>query len=296
MSSLLNQSSSLIAFVRVVETGSFSAAARNSGTTPSAISKSIARLETELQATLFRRSTRSLSLTPEGQAFFDRVAPLLRAIDDSADAVRPVGDARGHLRVSMPSELGRLLMPAIHSTFLAAHPDVDLDLTLLDHHVEVISEGYDVIFRVGSLVDSTLKARTLARMSMVLVASPSFLCAHGHPASIDDLRRTPFARYQLSGRTLPIFFENGETLLPRGRIGLDSGFGLRAAALEGMGVAYVMRCMVQQDLETGKLVELLREHPLPELALHAVHAFGNITPIRVKIFTDFIRNEVRGWL
>jgi DNA-binding transcriptional LysR family regulator len=296
MSKLLNQSSSLIAFVRVVEAGSFSAAARNNGTTPSAISKSIARLEAELQVTLFRRSTRNLSLTPEGRAFFERVAPLLRAIDDSADAVRPIGDARGHLRASMPSELGRLLMPAIHSTFLSAHPDVDLDLTLLDHHVELISEGYDVIFRVGSLVDSTLKARTLARMSMVLVASPSFVCAHGDPASVDDLRRMPFARYQLNGRTLPIVFENGEALMPHGRVGLDSGFGLRAAALEGMGVAYVMRCTVQQDLENGKLVELLREHPLPTLALHAVHAFADITPVRVKIFADFIRSEVRGWL
>jgi DNA-binding transcriptional LysR family regulator len=196
----------------------------------------------------------------------------------------------------MPSELGRLLMPAIHSTFLSAHPDVDLDLTLLDHHVELISEGYDVIFRVGSLVDSTLKARTLARMSMVLVASPSFVCAHGDPASVDDLRRMPFARYQLNGRTLPIVFENGEALMPHGRVGLDSGFGLRAAALEGMGVAYVMRCTVQQDLENGKLVELLREHPLPTLALHAVHAFADITPVRVKIFADFIRSEVRGWL
>ena len=295
MSSLLNQSSSLIAFVRVVEAGSFSAAARNSGTTPSAISKSIARLETELQATLFRRSTRNLSLTPEGQAFFDRVAPLLRAIDDSADAVRSVGDARGHLRVSMPSELGRLLMPAIHSTFLAAHPDVDLDLTLLDHHVELISEGYDVIFRVGSLVDSTLKARTLARMSMVLVAAPSLLRVHGYPASIEDLRRMPFARYQLNCRTLPVVFDSGEVLLPQGRVGLDSGFGLRAAALEGMGVAYVMRCTVQGDLENGTLVQLLTDHPLPAPALHAVHAFAGITPIRVRIFADFFRDQVRGW-
>jgi len=295
MSSLLNQSASLIAFVRAVEAGSFSAAARNAGTTPSAISKSVARLEAELNAKLFRRSTRRLSLTPEGQAFFERVAPLLQAIDDSADALRPTGGARGHLRVSLPSELGRLLMPQIHSQFLVDHPQVELDLTLLDHHVEVIREGYDVIFRVGSLADSDLKSRTLAHLDMALVASPALLEAWGNPTSIEALRALPFVRYQLNGRTLPIVFANGETLVPRGRIGLDSGFGLRAAALEGMGVAYLMKCTVQQDLDSGALVQVLPELPLPALAIHSLHAFGSLTPIRIKLFADFVQQALLGW-
>lgn len=293
MSSLLSQSSSLIAFVRVVEAGSFSAAARSVGTTPSAISKSIARLEKKLNVTLFRRSTRTLGLTPDGYLFFERVAPLLRALEDSEDAIRPTGTVRGHLRVSMPSELGRLLLPRIGSSFLAEHPEVDIDLNLLDHHVDLISEGYDVIFRVGSLGDSNLRARTLARMDMALVASPDFLQARGQPATVDDLRDLPFVRYQLSGRTLPILFENGETLLPKGRIGLDSGFGLRTAAIDGMGVAYLMRCIVQQDLNEGRLVQLLEKHALPALELHAVHAFGSNTPIRVKLFTDFVQKQVQ---
>jgi DNA-binding transcriptional LysR family regulator len=292
MPSLLNQSASLIAFVRAVEAGSFSAAARNAGTTPSAISKGIARLETELNAKLFRRSTRMLSLTPEGQAFFERVAPLLQAIDDSADALRHTGGASGHLRVSMPSELGRLLMPRINSVFLAEHPDVELDLTLLDHHVDVIREGYDVIFRVGTLVDSDLKSRTLALLDMALVASPAFLREWTTPTSIEDLRSLPFARYQLNGRTLPIVFENGETLVPRGRIGLDSGFGLRAAALGDMGIAYLMKCTVQQDLDSGSLQQVLVEQRLPSMAIHSLHAFGALTPIRIKLFADFVQQEL----
>lgn len=292
MSSLLNQSASLIAFVRAVEAGSFSAAARNAGTTPSAISKSIARLETELNAKLFRRSTRMLSLTPEGQAFFERVAPLLQAIDDSADALRHTGGARGHLRVSMPSEIGRLLMPRIHSVFLADHPQVELDLTLVDHRVELIREGYDVIFRVGSLADSDLKSRTLAQLDMALVAAPALLEHWGNPSSIDQLRALPFVRYQLNGHTLPIVFANGETLVPRGRIGLDSGFGLRAAALEGMGVAYLMKCTVQQDLDRGDLLPVLPEERLPARAIHSLHAFGALTPIRIKLFADFVQQEL----
>jgi DNA-binding transcriptional LysR family regulator len=296
MSNLLSHSSNLITFVRVVEAGTFSAAARNAGTTPSAISKSIARLEAELNATLFRRSTRTLSLTPEGQAFFERVAPLLQALDDSADAIRPAGNARGHLRVSMPSELGRLMLTRIHSVFLADNPSIDLDLTLLDHHVDLISEGYDVIYRVGLLSDSSLRARKLARMDMVLVASPGFIDLQGQPDSIEDLRRLSFVRYQLWGRTLPIVFDSGETLLPQGRVGVDSGFALRTAVLGGMGVAYLMRCTVQQDLDQGRLVQLLQKRPLPSLDLHAVHAYGANTPVRVKLFTDFVQREVLNWL
>lgn len=292
MSNLLNHSSGLIAFVRAVESGSFSAAARSNGTTPSAISKSIARLEIELDIKLFRRSTRNVSLTPEGQAFFNRIAPLLNAIDDSADSVRPSGSARGHLRISMPSDLGRLLLPAIHSVFLRQHPEVDLDLTLVDHHVDLISEGYDILFRVGSLPDSALKGRALARMKMVLVASPSFLTEHGAPKSIDDLRNLQFVRYQLGGQTFPVVFEDGTTVVPNGRIGLDSGFGLRTAVLDGMGVAYLMKCTVKDDLDRGALVELLPDHRLPSPPLNALHAFGALTPIRVRLFADFVRNEV----
>ncbi len=292
MPSLLNKSASLIAFVRAVEAGSFSAAARNAGTTPSAISKSIARLESELNAKLFRRSTRMLSLTPEGQAFFERVAPLLQAIDDCADALRHTGGARGHLRVSMPSDLGRLLMPRISSVFLAEHPEVELDLTLLDHHVDVIREGYDVIFRAGNLSDSDLKSRTLAQLDMALVASPKFLDEWGTPHTLEELRALPFVRYQLNGRTLPIIFENGETLVPRGRIGLDSGFGLRAAALGNLGVAYLMKCTVQQELDRGELMQIMPGHRLPSLAIHSLHAFGVLTPIRIKLFADFVQQEL----
>ncbi len=231
---LLNQMPSLIAFVRSVEAGSFSAAARIAGMTPSAVSKGIGRLEGELGAKLFRRSTRHLSLTPDGQAFFERVAPLLRGIDDSADAVRAGGDARGVLRVSMPGEIGRLLLEPITRTFLARHDGLELDMSLSDRHVEVIREGYDVVYRVGVATDSELKSRTLAQLDMVLVASPALLARHG-ASTLDELREIPFVRYLLYGRALPITFNDGTSIQPRGRIGLDTGAGLRAAALNGMG-------------------------------------------------------------
>jgi DNA-binding transcriptional LysR family regulator len=292
MSSLLNQSASLVAFVRAVEAGSFSAAARNAGTTPSAISKGIGRLEAELGTKLFRRSTRTLSLTPDGQAFFDRVAPLLRDIEDSADAIRPSSDARGRLRVSMPSDLGRLLMQRITTVFLAKHEDLELDLILVDRHVDVIGEGFDVVFRVGDPVESELKTRVLAQLDMALVASPAFLSEWGEPGSIDELREMPFLRYLWRGRSLPVTFSDGSTIVPKGRMGLDTGFGLRAAALNGMGIAFLMKCTVQDDLDRGDLVQVMPQHRLPSRPLHAMHAFGRLTPARVRLFSDFIAREM----
>ncbi|MNL41282.1 HTH-type transcriptional regulator DmlR [compost metagenome] len=158
--------------------------------------------------------------------------------------------------------------------------------------MDLIREGYDVIFRGGTLTDSDLKSRTLAQLDMALVASPAFLGEWGTPSTIEELRALPFVRYQLKGRTLPIVFADGETLVPRGRIGLDSGFGLRAAALGDMGVAYLMKCTVQQDLDSGALVQVLADQPLPSLAIHSLHAFGVLTPIRIKLFADFVQQEL----
>jgi DNA-binding transcriptional LysR family regulator len=294
MSNLLNQSASLVAFVRAVEAGSFSAAARNAGTTPSAISKGIQRLELELGTKLFRRSTRTLSLTQDGEVFFNRIAPLLRGIEDSADALRPEGSARGRLRVSMPSELGRLLMKPITTEFLARHAELELDITLSDRHVDVIREGYDVVFRVGQAMESDLKMRTLARLDMALVASPAFLRQWGTPGSVDALRELPFVRYLLRGRSLPVTFLDGTVVVPHGRIGLDTGFGLRSAALNGMGVAHLMKCTVQADLDSGQLVQLVPKHRLPTIPLHALHAFGRLTPTKVKLLSDFISRAMQS--
>lgn len=290
---LLSQTPNLVAFVRAVESGSFSAAARLAGMTPSAVSKCIGRLEAKLGAKLFRRSTRHLNLTPDGQAFFDRVAPLLRSLEDSADAIRSSGDTRGVLRVSMPSEIGRLLMAPITSTFLAKHEGLELDLSLSDRHTDVIREGYDLVFRVGAMKDSDLKVRTLAQLDMALVASPAFLARHGRPETLEQLRTLPFVRYLFQGRALPIAFKGGLSIQPRGPIGLDTGAGLRAAALHGMGIAHLMKCTVQDELDRGELMEVIEHHRLPPLPLHAMHPFGQLTPARVRIFTEFIAREIQ---
>jgi len=291
MSHLLHQAANLVAFVRSVEAGSFSAASRITGTTPSAVSKSIARLEAELGVRLFRRSTRQLDLTPDGLVFFNRVAPLLRDLDDSADAIRPEGEARGRLRVSMPSDLGRLLMQPLATRFVAAHPGLELDMVLVDRPVDVVGEGFDVVFRVGHPAESDLRSRLLAQLDMALVASPTLLATHGTPSTVDELRELPFVRYLMRGRSYPLTFDDGSTFVPRGPVGVDTGVALREAAIQGVGVGYLMACTVQADIDAGRLVRLLSAQSLPSLPLHALHAFGRLTPVRVKRLTEFVAAE-----
>jgi DNA-binding transcriptional LysR family regulator len=291
---LLSETPGLIAFVRTVETGSFSAAARDLGTTPSATSKSVARLERRLDAKLFLRSTRTLTLTPEGQAFFDRVAPLLQEIERSADVVQLSKGLRGRLRVSLPSEIARILMDSILVRFLASYPHLNLDLDVTDRFVELIREDYDVAFRIGRVAGSDLTVRTLAQLDMVLVVSPSFVKKWGTPQSIDDLRKMPFARYTMGRRAHEVRFANGTSIAVRGQVGFDTGFGLRSAALQGVGIAHVTRCIVEEDLRRGELVIILPEQPLPPVPFQAFHAFGRQVPLRVQVLTDFIAREIKS--
>ena len=293
MVALLNEASGLVAFVRTVEAGSFTAAARDLKTTPSVVSKAVARLERRIDARLFLRSTRALQLTSDGQAFFDRVAPLLREIDASAEALQPGAEPMGRLRISIPSEIARFLMTPLMARFAKDYPHLQLDVGITDRYVDLVREDYDVVFRVGQVVEGDLMIRRLADIEMVLVASPMFIEAWGNPGTIADLGELPFARYAIVGRPHFIRFMSGESIVTRGRLDCDSGYGLHVAALEGLGVAHLMRCVVAEDLREGRLVQLLPDQLLPRLPFSALHAFASTVPTRVRLLCDFIHGEAR---
>jgi len=290
---LLGEAAGLVAFVRTVETGSFSAAARSLRTTPSGVSKSVSRLEGLLGLKLFRRSTRLLTLTPDGETFFGNIAPLLRQIEESSDVFQADRGATGHLRVSLPSELARLLMPPIFTRFLPQHPGITLDLGTTDRHVDLIRENYDIAFRVGKVTGSDLMMRTLVHLEMVLVASPAFIETWGQVSSVERLREIPFARYAIDGRTYPVRFGDGSTMMPTGEVDLDTATAIRIAALSGVGVAYLTKCIVQEELDRGELIQLLPELELEMMPFQAVHAFGRMPTYRLQLFSDFIETEMR---
>src|SRR6202162_17855 len=221
MTSILEKTTGLVAFVRTVDAGSFSAASRLIGTTQSAVSKSVARLERRLGVRLIQRSTRTFSVTAEGQAYYERVAPLLRSIEEAEEVVQVATEAKGLLRVSAPQEFGRMLMAAWAPEFLARHPGVKLELNITDRNVDIIREGYDLAVRMGPLQDTELISRKLADLHWILVASPAYLERRGHPETVEDLRSHSCLRYLTSGRPWPFAFAAGDSIVPDGQLDTD---------------------------------------------------------------------------
>lgn len=288
MTSILEKTTGLVAFVRTVDAGSFSAASRLIGSSQSAVSKSVARLERRLGVRLIQRSTRTLSLTAEGQAYYERVAPMLRSIEDAEDVVQVASEAKGLLRVSAPQEFGRMLIAGWAPEFLARHPGLKLELNITDRNVDIIREGYDSAARMGALRDSELISRKLADLHWVLVASPAYIEGRGRPETIEDLRSHSCLRYLTSGRPWPFAFANGESVIPEGAFDTDDSGSIRQAAVNGGGIAYQLRMTVTDLLADGRLMELLPHLAMPTLPAYALHAFGRQLPIRGRLFIDFM--------
>jgi len=293
MPNLLDETSGLMAFVRTVEAGSFTAAARDLNTTPSAVSKSVARLEKKIATRLFLRSTRALTLTQDGQAFFERVAPLLRELDASDEAIGSQMTPSGRLRISMAGELAPLLLPRLFGAFATDYPDLHLDVGLTDRFVNLVREDYDVALRAGVPIQDDLIVRRLADLPMTVVASPAFLETWGNPKTAETLTDLPFARYAMGGAVQPVRLADGTAFIPKGRIDCDTGAALIHAARSGLGAAYLLRCLVTKELQTGMLIAVAPDIALPTLPLNVLHAFGRTVPARVRIFCDFMAAEAR---
>jgi DNA-binding transcriptional LysR family regulator len=294
MASILEKTTGLVAFVRTVDAGSFSAASRLIGSSQSAVSKSVGRLERRLGVRLIQRSTRTLSLTSEGTAYYERVAPLLRAMEEAEDVIQVASTAKGLLRVSAPQEFGRLLIATWAPEFLARHPGVKLELNVTDRNVDIIREGYDLAIRMGALRDTELISRKLADLHWILVASPAYLEKRGRPETIEDLRSHSCVRYLTAGRPWPFEFASGESVVPDGQFDTDDSGSIRQAALNAAGIAYQLRMTVTDYLKEGRLVEVLPHLAMPSLPAYALHAFGRQLPLRGRLFIDFLVEELIG--
>jgi DNA-binding transcriptional LysR family regulator len=292
MTTILEKTAGLVAFVRTVDSGSFSNASRAIGSSASAVSKSVARLERRLGVRLLQRSTRTLSLTTEGAAYYERVAPLLRAIEDAEDVVQMAESARGLLRVTAPVFVGRTLIGEWSQAFLARHPNVKLELSVSDRHADLIREGFDVALRIGDLADTDLTARKLADLPMVMIASPDYVAARGAPRTIEELRKHACLRYLLAAKPFPFRFADGTTVTPESALDSDDGITLYHAALHGAGIAQVLRFAVEDDFAAGRLVEILPDVAMPSVPMHVVHAFGRQLPVRARLFVDFLVERV----
>lgn len=291
----MDRFASIAVFVAAVDEGSLAAAGRRFDLSASMAGKYLSQLKAELNVRLLQRSTRSLSLTDAGRAYYARCKHILEEFDD---ANREASDAqqlaRGTLRVAAPVTFGTLHLGETVTRFLADHPQVDLDISLDDRYVDLQSDGIDVAIRVGRLPDSQLVARRLAPCRMVLCASPAFLAREGTPANPDDLREAPRLAFSeaVTAGEWSLLDEAGRHHVVDGplRLRANNMQMLSAAALAGMGVAYGPTFVFGEDIKAGRLVALLPRFKAPELTIHAVFSSTRYVPSKVRRFIDYLVN------
>ena len=283
-------------FVRVVEAGSFSAVAREAGTSQPTISRQIAALEAHLGCLLIQRTTRSLTLTEDGRAFYETARRALEAVAEAETSVgRRKGRATGTLRLSAATVMGRLhILPRL-PRLLERHPDLAVDLVLGDGFTDLVEAGIDLALRVGVLDDPGLVARRIGLSHRVVAATPAYLARHGTPQTPDDLRRHLCIVYAglASGAAWPFQGPEGRLSIPvSGRLRVDSTEAVRAATLQGLGIGMVpVWHFVDGEFETGRLVRLLSAWDAAPLPIHAVYPTRRFLAPKVRAAIDFLAEE-----
>lgn len=283
----------MAAFVRVVERGSFAAAAADLGVTPSALSKLVTRIEERLGVRLLTRSTRKLTLTAEGDLFAQRSRDILASIDSAeAEVTASRTMPRGHLHLSVGTAFAKRKLAPVLPQFVARYPEITLQVDLSDRQVDLVAEQVDVAIRSGALADSSLVARKILEAKRVICASPAYLKKYGTPKTPADLRKhtclviTGFASLaQWPFRTN----EGINRLTIAGPFMTDNADLLLDMAIAGLGIARLADFMMNDAIRDGSLVPLLTDAHLDEpFPIHALTVAGRHRAPRVKAFIDFL--------
>ncbi len=289
---------SMAMFARVVEAKSFTAAAEALGVSKSVVSKRVAALEQQLGARLLQRTTRRLSMTPEGARLHDRCLGLLRAADELPGLVRgDDGQLRGVLRVTCPSTFSDLYLGNFLAEFLGRHPQLQVELSVTNDLVDLVGERVDVAIRIARhLQSSSLVARKLASARRLACAAPSYLARHGVPRHPDDLRAHACLRFSAVRDHVDWRFHDGKTaIVPpiSGPLSADSIEPLQQAALRGAGIMVLPIYCVAADLTAGRLVPVLEEWALEPLGVYAVYPKGRVVAPKVRRFVEFLTTRLR---
>lgn len=284
-------------FSTVARSGSFSAAGRALGLTPSAVSRTIDRIEARLGVRLLIRTTRALTLTAEGQSYLGAARRILADLDEAERVIADRGAPRGRLRVSAAFSHGRLRIVPLLGDFARLHPHILIDISLTDAVVDVAAGQADVAIRFGPLADSALTARRLGETGRSIVAAPDYLARHGMPQVPEDLLRHNCLNFNFR-RAEPVwpFRRDGRdyALAVTGTIEANNGETLGQLAADGVGIARVGNFGVVDDLAAGRLVPLLEAfNPGDVEPIHAVFVGGANMPARVRVFVDFLAERLR---
>ncbi|MGG6429336.1 LysR substrate-binding domain-containing protein [Acetobacter ghanensis] len=291
---MLDRFTSMQVFVKVVQVGSFSAAARALALSPTMVTKHVTALEDRLGVTLFRRSTRHLSLTEAGRLFLEGGQRILADMEEVELAVTEQRrEPRGHLRLNAPVSFAIRYVAPYLPEFSRLYPHVTVELGLNDRTVDLIDEGWDLTLRIRKMPASTLRSRRLATIRMVVCAAPAYLDHAGTPTHVEELSQHACLGYTLSGTNSAnrwSFGERGEkTVSVSGPLSANNGDVLREAALAGAGIVYQPVFVVSEELRAGRLRALaLDMPPVPGPDLHAVYAPGINLPLKTRAMIDYL--------
>ena len=280
-------------FLRTVEGGSLTAAARKLGVSLASVSRELSTLETHLGCALFVRSTRSLALTEHGQLFHQRARKIADDIRDAELELRPATlEASGHIRVAAPSLLGRHLLTPILPDFLKAHPKVQLDLTLTDRDLNWIEDGVDVGLHIGTLGDSTLLERKLGEIRIVTCAAPTYLRRHGQPDTPHQLRNHECLVFAVDPNDLTWRYQFGGNARTAVRVNVrfraNTLEAVVTAALAGLGIVRAPLWYVADHVKAGRLMPVLDTYERPASVVHALFPASRARLPAVRAFIDVL--------
>jgi DNA-binding transcriptional LysR family regulator len=281
----------VMAFVQAADAGSFTLAARRMGLSKSGVAKSVARLEERFGIRLFTRTTRSFSLTAEGELFYRNCLRAIAELENAEAVLTHSLNPSGRLRVDLPVVFGKRWVVPILLDIATRYPGLDLQVSLTDRIVDPIEEGIDLVVRIGSLPDSAvLAARHLGTQTSVVCASPAYLARHGQPETLDDLDRHECIAFGRGGQTIPWTFagHNGSVVTKpvRGHISFNHSDAILEAALQGHGVAILSTWLIAEHLRSGQLQQLLPGTTTRGFPIHAVWPQTRLFPRKVRVVVD----------
>ncbi len=292
----MNRFAAMEAFVRVMETGSFSSAARQLQVGQPAVSKLIAQLEDRLAVRLLLRSTHGLTPTEAGQSFYERAKRSLEEADEADVAARgAAATLTGRLRISAAVTFAQLHIVPKLPIFLAQHPKLDVEVVLDDRNIDLVSERIDVALRMGTLTDPTLTVRRLARCRRLVLGSPTYLARAGEPSTPGELVAHETVIYDRGGGGSVWTFRQGgveTSVTVSGRVRVTAAEGVRAAVFAGLGLAIASEWMFEPELRQGTVRPVLSDWKLPPMDLWAVFPSGRRASAKARAFINFLQGQL----
>ena len=294
----MDKLNSIRAFTKVVQHSSFAAAARDLRLSRSAVSKHVIELEQELGVQLLSRTTRSVTATENGQAYYERCLAILSDLEEAdLSATRLQAEVRGLLRINAPMSFGTLHLARAVADFMEKYPDLRIQLLLSDQQVDPVQEGFDVTLRIADLPSSSMIARRIAPARRAICASPSYLARHGTPKHPDDLRGHACLTYGhlATGNQWKLTGPDGDHWIAiPWTLCINNAEVLRDAAVQGRGIALLPTFIAGADFQQGRLATILPGYQAPEISIYAIYPETRHLSLKVRVFIDFLVERFGG--